>query len=449
MKKKQIKAWCLILALAFAVLPLSAQFTLDGQIVQRAEFRNGFGKLIAHGQDHAAFIAHRARLQASYQLDSLTLYVSAQDVRTWGNAPQVKATDPLLSVHEAWAEVRLGKYWKAKLGRQELNYDNFRFLGNLDWALQGRAHDFALIKFEQGQARLHFGGGYNQDGQALSGNLFTVANQYKTAQMIRYENRAGKLDFSLLFWNDGRQYFVENDLGQITEKGVRYRQTLGLPTLRYTIGSTAFSGFLYLQFGKDAGGRKTDAYNLNLQATQEIGLGSEAGRRLRLSGGFEILSGTRVTLRGATVEQAERNSSYSPLYGTNHLFNGYMDLFFVGGAFENSAGLQDYFLRARFDAGPRLFVQADGHQFYTHASITDADSGARLSREIGTELDLSLGFVFTPSISLQGGYSQLFNASEPFARLLSVPNPRQTQNWAYLMLIFRPTMKNKFIGILL
>src|SRR5690606_7934902 len=119
-----------------------AQFTVDGQILIRSEYRNGYNKPIAEGLDPAGFIAHRARLQAGYKMDRFDFYMSIQDVRTWGSTSQANVTDGLLSLHEAYGEVSFGENWKVKLGRQELNYDNFRFLGNLDWALQARSHDF-------------------------------------------------------------------------------------------------------------------------------------------------------------------------------------------------------------------------------------------------------------------------------------------------------------------
>lgn len=424
-------------AFALSALAVKAQFSLDGQFVQRAEYRNGQGRIIAQDEAPAAFIAHRARLQAAYEKGSFSGYMSVQDIRTWGSSPQAKATDPFLSVHEAWAEVQLGEHWKVKTGRQELNYDNVRFLGNLDWALQARAHDFALVKYERENAKLHFGGGYNQDGIARSGNIFSLPNQYKAAQMVRYENQIGPLHFSLLFWNDGQQFVLRDSLGQVSDKGIRYRQTLGVPTLKYQLGNTTLSGFYYHQLGTDAGGHRVNAFNLSFQLTQQLDLAAEKGYKLHLSAGLELISGSE---QGPA---SEVNRSYSLLYGTNHIHNGYMDLFFVGGAFENGPGLQDYFLRARYDMGPDCFVQVDGHQFYAAQNLAGAGT-----RALGTEIDFSAVYLLTDAVSLQGGYSRLF-ATETFAEQSGVSNPRSRQDWAYLMLIFRPTMKQKFIGILL
>ncbi len=59
--------------------------------------------------------------------------------------------------------------------------------------------------------KLHFGGGYNQDGQFLSGNNDKTANQYKVAQIVRYENNWENFHISSLFWNEGRslQHWIQ------------------------------------------------------------------------------------------------------------------------------------------------------------------------------------------------------------------------------------------------
>lgn len=444
------KLHLLVLGIILAQIhqPLLAQFKVDGQIIQRTEFRNGFSRLIPADADPAAFIAHRARLQAMYEMENFTFYMSVQDVRVWGSTPQIKASDNFLSVHEAWAQAKLGKNWQIKLGRQELNYDNFRFLGNLDWALQARAHDFALVKHEKGDMKFHFGGAYNQAAQTLTDQPFTVPNQYKIAQMARYENKWDKFSFSALFWNDGREWQTFDTNGALTDKGVRYRSTLGLPTLRYNSGNSQFNAFYYHQFGKDVQGHRLNALNFSLAYNHSIAIQPEEGKIWTLSLGTEYISGT--SMLGGT-----ENRSYSPLYGTNHLFNGYMDLFYVDGTHENNVGLKDYFLKSRYAFNKKLFFQGDFHLFYAQNDVyrvsgpTGSDFFAeKLNSYLGSELDLSMGIIVSDAFSIQGGYSQFFS-TDTFQYLQNVNNPKNTQNWAYLMLIFRPTMKNKFIGILL
>ena len=415
-----------------------AQFSIDGQMLVRSEYRHGYNQLINENADPAGFIAHRARIQANYKIDRLNFFMSIQDVRTWGSSSTANISDNYLSVHEAWAEVNFGENWKLKLGRQELNYDNARFLGNLDWALQARSHEFALMKYEKEKAKFHFGFGFNQDGQKISDNLFTTPNQYKAAQFARYENTIGKLNYALLFWNDGRQYQETNNINY-TSQGIRYLQTLALPTLKYSLPTTKLSAYFYYQFGKDVLNRSTSAYDISAHITQTLTENKETGSKYTATAGFELLSGT------ATNSQ-QKNKSFSPLYGTNHAFNGFMDLFYVGNHF-NSRGLRDIYLRTRYNFDTGFWIQGDYHHFASTATILlEGYTGTELNKGFGSEIDLSIGKVISESISIQAGYSQ-FIASDTFKHIQDNGSLKTNQNWAYIMFVFRPNNKAKFIGV--
>lgn len=432
----------LLMGLATAASNASAQFELHGQLLERAELRNGYGLMIAQKTDPAVFISQRLRLQAKYTgINKLTFYTNIQDVRTWGNTPQVKLTDGLLSVHEAWAEVHVDSSLSFKLGRQELNYDNARFLGNLDWAMQARSHDFALVKYEKPKFKIHVGGGFSQDGEALKGNIFTTANQYKTAQMLRAEYKTGGFEIAFLFWNNGRQYTVKDSVGQVIEKGVRFTQTISLPTIKYQLKNTTFSAFYYHQLGKDVTGKMVNAYDANLQVSQLFTFNEEKKNQLRLTLGAELLSGT------AGNNTTNNNYSFSPMYGTNHAHNGYMDLFYVGGRYEGSRGLNDFFLRMKYEFNPSFFIALDGHWFMANAKVFDG-AGNAISQQLGAETDLTMGYVLkNKAVSFQAGYSHLFALSS-LKVLQGQTTPKPVQQWAYLMMIVRPKMDKKFIGLL-
>lgn len=439
MKTYYIKRAIVLIFLLVSSKLLQAQFDINGQFIQRGEYRHGYGKLIPDSLKPGNFISQRARLQFNYRMKNVEFFTSIQDIRTWGSTSQTNISDAFLSVHEAWAQIGVDSFLKFKLGRQELNYDNVRFLGSLDWALQARAHDFALMKYERKKHKLHIGGGYNQSSEVFWGNVFNTPNQYKTAHMIWYNYKSDKSELSFLFWNNGKQFLLTDSLGNYIVNKTRYMQTIGLPTLKTRIGkNTTLSAFAYYQFGKDVSNKDVSAFDLSGQITQVFSLNPEKGSSIRTTLGMEVLSGK------SNLSNSNRNTSFSPLYGTNHAHNGYMDFFYVGGRHENTTGLADVFLRLKYQHNKKLFIATDLHYFTTQAAIYRG--GVQLSNALGTEIDFTAGYSVNEILSLQLGYSH-FLAEESF-KVYQANNLSNTQNWLYLMLIIRPRNTAQFIGLL-
>ena len=434
-----LKQWFTV-NLIFVYANAFAQFSIDGQLLQRAEYRHGYGKLIAENQNGIFLIGQRARVQVQFKHEKIRFYVSGQDVRTWGSTPQAKESDNYFSIHEAYVEVPLNEFWVVKLGRQELNYDNARFLGNLDWALQARAHDFGLVKFEKEALKLHVGGGYNQVKESLVSQPYTIPNQYKTAQLLRVEKERGSFKAVALFWNQGMAQLSYDTLGKVTHESIRFSQTLGIPTLQCKRGKFTFSGFYYFQVGRDGVNKKIRAHNMNVQITHRHTFDKVKGSTFQSTLGAEYLSGT------SQQPDDNLNRSYNPFYGTNHAHNGYMDFFYVGNRHVNSVGLQDYFLRLRWSPKESFFLSCNVHQLLAAAGVYDGST--RVKRYFGTEVDLTAGYIFNDILSLQGGYSQFF-ASETMKISQGVTTASNRQNWGYLALLVRPNMKNRFVGLLL
>ena len=433
LQAKHNVAWSVIMCFFFISFSCRAQFDLGGQMLQRAEYRNGFGRLLEDDQKSVFWIGQRARIHAGYQHEQVTFFVSAQDIRTWGSTPQAKESDNFLSVHEAYVGLKWADHWHLKIGRQELNYDNVRFLGNLDWALQARAHDFALVKYERDQMKFHAGAGYNQDREILSRQPFTVTNQYKAAQFARYENTWNKFHMAALFWNNGAE---QNNQGNMK---TRYMQTWGFPMLRYVGEDITVAAFYYHQRGKDITNRPVRANNAALQVSYLRKVGTNEARKLQATAGFEFISGTS--------QQATDNvnRSYNPLYGTNHAHNGYMDFFYVGGRHVNSVGLHDYFLRIRYDLSAVFFLSLNSHRLVASKDVFEG--AVNLNKGLGTEMDLTVGYVLNDVVSLQVGYSQLWDDAA-LRVLQGVNDPASLQNWSYAALLIRPNMKNRFVGLL-
>lgn len=402
---------------SFAIVS-KAQFTLSGELRPRAEYRHGFQGLSAPDDDPAFFISQRSRLNVNFTESALRFGLSLQDIRVWGEVPQLNRSDFNSSIHEAWAELTLGEKTHLKLGRQELIYDDSRIFGNVDWAQQGRSHDLAVLKFSgESGLQFHAGFAFNQPGERNVGTSYTLANSYKTIQYAWLNRKADNFQFSLLFLNNG----LENNDGDNF-----FSQTFGGRTTFQASGSFGLEGSAYFQTGKLVAGRELGAWYLMLAAWLK------PADNLRMDAGLEILSGTPQ--RDGTDGKSK---SFTPLYGTNHKFNGHMDYFYVGNHI-NNVGLVDLFAtldysKDRFSAGlmPHIFFSQAG---LVNPDDTDND----MPRFLGVELDLYAGYRLNEFSVLRFGYSRMF-ASESM-EVLKGGSRSEPNHWAWAMIIIRPVI---------
>ncbi len=91
---------------------------IDAELRPRFEYLHGFGNLLAENQEASGFISQRTRLNAKYKNEYLNFYVSIQDIRVWGDVPQLNRADRNgFGLNQAWAELLLNDQFSLKLGR--------------------------------------------------------------------------------------------------------------------------------------------------------------------------------------------------------------------------------------------------------------------------------------------------------------------------------------------
>ncbi len=407
---------------------LHSQLTIDAEIRPRGELRNGFKTPRPEKADPAFFIEQRSRLYFGFKADRIKLQLNVQDVRIWGNVDQIYKQDPALTnVHEAWGEVFFSSNFSAKIGRQEIDYDNARFFGNLGWAAQSRSHDALILKYEDEASgwKVHMGGAFNQnvpfEPAKLESTYYTGVNNYKSMVYL-WAHKAG--DFgkvSFLFHNDGRQI--------LSDSSMAYRQTLGLFG-SFPVGSSGFSldGEFYYQGGRDGRNYQVSAFMGAIHAHLKT-------ERNLFTLGIEYLSGT-------AYDEEEMNKAFDPLYGTNHKFYGFMDYFYVGnghGQNGNTAGLIDLHLQGVFQAGKGKLT-AKVHNFASPVNIKDpTGQSEHLSSQLGIEMDLVYNINIIPSVNVQAGYSQMF-ATSSMEALKGGGSADKLNNWIWLMVGFKPQL---------
>ncbi|WP_103924884.1 alginate export family protein [Algoriphagus boritolerans] len=394
--------------------------SLDADIRPRFEYRHGFGNLLPAGSKPAAFVTQRSRLNFAYQDPKLKVYFSVQDVSTWGDTQQLAISDGnnSFSLFQAWLGYSFTENWSMKLGRQTLSYDDQRILGEVDWAMQGRFHDAAMFSYFKNGFKTDFALAFNQENQRTDGSAYTINGlySYKVMQMLHAKKSWEKGAISLLFLNNGFQKFTDEPSPR--PDGVYYRQTTGT-FFTFPVSALTFTGSAYIQTGKSTPTSDLSAYQYMLEAKYQP-------RKVAFVLGYEVLSGSDQSAES-------KSNSFFPLYGTNHKFNGYMDLFYVGNH-ANQVGLNDLYANTLIPTGQNSSLAAHLHFFSANAELIDNQSGY-----LGSELDLVFTKTIAKNVKMNLGYSQFFE-SESMTDIKGGVEPAQTQNWGWIQLIVNPNL---------
>ncbi|MEM7550485.1 MAG: alginate export family protein [Bacteroidota bacterium] len=395
-----------------------AQLKVDVELRPRFEYRHGFSNLFSDGEDPAAFVSQRTRVNTEYKSEKINLFLSIQDLRVWGDVPQLNRRDINgFSLHQAWAELILDASFSIKLGRQEVIYDDSRIFGNVNWAQQGRSHDLALIKFKKEELRIESGFGFNQNNESLTGTVLTVPNNYKAIQYLWLHRDWSNFKASFLFLNHGVQFI---DLVDSSNTDTRYSQTAGTHLI-YDKDKFELLSNLYYQFGKDVNANDLNAYLLSLNANYRLSKTWNVGL------GIELISGN-----GEAFISNGSNDAFNPFFGTNHKFNGLMDYFFVGNHI-NNVGLLDLNAKANLN----LDMVSSGiiaiHNFSAEANIPGNNS-----KQLASEIDIVYSRKINKDATLNLGYSHLFETNG--LEVLQNNSDGNTNNWAWIMLTIKPTL---------
>ncbi len=423
MKKK-----LLIIISSLLVKAASAQeFQTGAEFRPRFEYRNGFGQLraINDSLDNAAsFTSQRSRLWFNYSNlgQKIKLGAVLQDVRTWGTTEQLNIGDKNnFSIHQFWGELYFSDKFSFKAGRQEFNYDNARILGDVDWAQQARSFDAGLLKYETAGFKLHAAFGLNTKSETLTAESYDNAN-YKSLQFLWLNKTFKNTKASLLFLNNGIEFTKDPAKPPIYKnRDVAFSQTLG-GRIEFQKNKFGFNTEGYFQGGKNNVNRKLEAFDL----TAEVFV--KPGKPVTVLAGNEWISGT------ATDRTGGKSSSFNPLYGTNHKFNGTMDYFFVGGRWNNKVGLIDSYVSLKY-AGTRFKTDLTAHAFNAYADVFSA--GENLDKYLGLETDLSGGYKISELASVQAGFSVL-SGSKTLQFLTAGTDKSKLNTWGWAQLTLKP-----------
>jgi hypothetical protein len=476
-----------------------AQMSLIGQVRTRSEWRDGAGTLNPRDTSSAFFTSQRTRLTFGYKWDRLSLSASIQDVRVWGqDASSINnAEGNRLMLHEGWAELtllnakdstiktRLFENLSLKIGRQALNYDDGRLLGELDWAQQARRHDAALLKALHKGWLVDLGVAFNQNTDAF-GNIGTNYVPGNVPQYITNSNgqlvatpsgmiplsvngtvnskssRSGRPVLTNAPSTNGmnQEYkalqflYLAKAFGKTRFSGLVFKDDFS----KYRIDSvgSASSGYVYGRFYDKSGVNSRLTYggllsgecNAILKKNWSVGAYFQTGNdkegadlnaanytasvlfqagKITFGPGFDYLSGDKA---GSNSSKSRR---FDPLYPTAHKFWGYMDYFYVGTG-SPAQGLQNAFFKTKYTA-KTYSIACDVHQF----ALANKLSNTSLDKNLGTELDLVANYILNTYTIIELGYSTMAATKTlEYVKRGTVGLADRSPQWAYLSINIRP-----------
>ena len=373
-----------------------SDLAVGGQVRVRGEFWDNFNGVPANDDD---FLLTRIRLHTDLRtcqyfrlyVEGISALSNGRDLPTSDKSGKRPIDEDDLDLQNAFIDLSpLGEdNLIVRVGRQEMSYGRERMIGALDWANTRRTFDAVRALTKVGDWRM---------------DAFAA----QVVQVQRYEFNDG---------DSGQELYGVYAAGKIAGVGVdvyglsRNKDGVaGKPDdERNTLGSRLAgdfgdSGFDYdveagYQFG-DQGGANIRAWSVASQAGYNI---PQCPFKSRVFVGYDYATGDGNAKDGMATR-------YDQLYPTGHAFFGLIDL--IG-----RENIQDFSLGIGAKPLAKIKVNVEGHLF-ERAETADAvfDAGgnqiiagdASTERDIGKELDVTVGWQVDAHLLLAAGYGHLF-----------------------------------------
>jgi hypothetical protein len=450
-----------------------AQFSISGEFRPRAEFRNGYLKLGDSTMKGYTDILGRSRISFDYKSEKIASCFSLQHAFVFGenNFSSDSITKNTVNIYEGWFKYIFSKSLSLRIGRMVLSYDDQRVLGVSNWKEWGATHDAVNLEWEIA--------GYNYQGDfGFAVNNMAPVSAYLSSYNLRnykymcylWEQRKffnDKLKFSFMGIVEANQktstsytksafetIYVTN--GQDTVGTATIRKDTKITELypntlyaRATVGTNVWytwkdlsvfaSG--YFQAGHYKDGRKISAGFFGGTITYRI------LKPLKILIGFEHLSGNDFS---DTTELKAKLHGFSTLWGTNHTFYGYMDMY--QGQLGQEAlqpGLNDLYGRVTYSLSQKASIEATyrwfslPYAFLVKQPTTQSPLPFRkVAKNLGSEIDLMFLYKPMPGFELNAAYCLYFKTTtREILDNITAGNGRIGQ-YGYLMITYKPNFFN-------
>ena len=406
-------------------------FTVDANILMRGEIRHGGLPATGEGENAeaakpgmAAFLLERTRLSIGYERKWLSASIEAQHSGTWGSAKNSQ-----FSLYQAWVQLTSKQGLFAKVGRQNIEYDDERIFGSDDWAVTGMSHDALRLGYEGHGHKLHLIGAFNQNPENISGGTYFTGGlqPYKSMEALWYHcdvPKTGGLGISLLFANFGVQ---AGEQGK--DEKVYYQQVTGA-YVSYKPQMWSAEAAFYYQMGREEHGLPLRAWMCSAKASVK------PVEPLKLVVGYDYLSGDDefspppIGALGLSRHSVVRG--FNSIYGSHNNFYGAMDFFYVTtyyGGF--TPGLQNAYLGISYTPVKDHLTLGASYHFLATATPLRTAKGP-----LGHELESGISYTFLGCVKLSAGYT-FMHGTETMV-LLKRTTDNRTLHWGWLMLTVNP-----------
>ena len=395
------------------------ELNMDAQFLTRGEIRMGGLPENETEDDFAAFLMERTRLIVGYSRPYLDTKISVQHSGVWGQSGK-----GVLNLYESWVQLKAPVGLFAKIGRQELAYDNERIIGSDDWAMAASSHDVAKLGYEGHGHKVHLILGFNQNSQNISGGTYYVdgAQPYKSLQTIWYHYDVPRTNFgaSLLFMNIG----TEDE----SRRKTRFQKLAGAYLL-WTPGSWFAEASYYRQFGHNDENQPIKAWMVSANLQYRL------NQQLRFTAGYDFLSGDEIyhiRRQGQMgLIRHKEMKGFTTLYGSHHQFSGAMDFFYMSAFLDGfSPGLQNIYAGIDYSPLKKLKFNAKYHYLATAVDLQG------LKRTLGHEIELSASYQFWRDAKLSTGYTQMLGTET--MKALKQTSEKGHLRWVWLSLSVNP-----------
>ncbi len=391
-----------------------------------AEFRprfildNGYKCPLPKQSKSIAYVSQRSRLSFGFQKNQLEVFISAQDVRIWGDDNLYKQSGPLgntnsVLLYLAWFKYSIQKHASLKIGRQIFSYDDQRILSARNWNDYQVGYDAVLFAYQNANNALDVALSWNAESK--SNNLY-APEKLKTLDFIRYAHKFSDIDISGIALMSGNTLNDSSDL--ILIKG-----TYGL-NIVYKPQAFQFRLSGYYQHNLNNHANKISAFCFSVFARKSL-----INNRYAFGMGMDFLSGNSMSEDQNIVGT---NHCFDLLYGKRHGWYGSMDYFST----LPEAGLQDVMAKFYYYPRKEIQLQLDYHLFWLANKGPIMDGSSHTSSFLGQEFDFSVRWDIAKEIRLDAGYSMYFE-TDVFQELKGLEDiALKPASMAFLMICVKP-----------